>query len=386
MPWLRAGTVAVTNGSTTVTGTNADFAANARTGDSFVGPDGLNYEVANVASATVISILPAYKGPTASGAAYAIMPVQGYDKMLSDAFNNLNNQFGPKLAALGTTGNYDKLPVSKGGTGGDTPAAGRAGLQLGSAAVLVAQTSPLDVTANAAMVVGAGGLLSTTQNFETGSAGWIGNRFRGWNGALATDGPPISVASYGIELGYSTNRKFAAAIGIDGDLWVAGGTAAGFQASWNKKARAGANSDITSLTGLTTALSIAQGGTGAKTVAAAVTALGLDVATITNANGTAIRFPDGTQICTGYVNAPSLAIVDVRGSCFAGPYLAPPMFASAFIQPPVATMSIVGNTGLIWVTGAVAPTTTYFQGAYAMSPYSVTASAYISYMAVGRWK
>ena len=33
----------------------------------------------------MISILPAYKGPTASGAAYAIMPVQGYDKMLSDA-------------------------------------------------------------------------------------------------------------------------------------------------------------------------------------------------------------------------------------------------------------------------------------------------------------
>ena len=386
MPWLRAGTVAVTNGSTTVTGTNADFAANARTGDSFVGPDGLSYEVANVASATVISILPAYKGPTASGAAYAIMPVEGYSKASADAINAWRGLYGTKMAALGTTGNYDKLPVSKGGTGGDTPAAGRAGLQLGSAAVLVAQTSPLDVTANAAMVVGAGGLLSTTQNFETGSAGWIGNRFRGWNGALATDGPPISVASYGIELGYSTNRKFAAAIGIDGDLWVAGGTAAGFQASWNKKARAGANSDITSLTGLTTALSIAQGGTGAKTVAAAVTALGLDVATITNANGTAIRFPDGTQICTGYVNAPSLAIVDVRGSCFAGPYLAPPMFASAFIQPPVATMSIVGNTGLIWVTGAVAPTTTYFQGAYAMSPYSVTASAYISYMAVGRWK
>lgn len=114
MPWQRTGTVAVTSGSNTVIGTNVDFAASSRTGDSFIGPDGVNYEVANVASATVISILPAYKGPTASGAAYAIMPVQGYDKMLSDAFNALNNQFGPKLAALGTTGNYDVLPVNKG--------------------------------------------------------------------------------------------------------------------------------------------------------------------------------------------------------------------------------------------------------------------------------
>lgn len=117
MVWQRAGTVSVQNGSTTVTGAGVDFAASSRVGDSFVGPDGATYEVANVASATVISILPAYKGATASGAAYAIMPVQGYDKMLSDAFNSLNNQFGPKLAALGTTGNYDVLPVAKGGTG-----------------------------------------------------------------------------------------------------------------------------------------------------------------------------------------------------------------------------------------------------------------------------
>ncbi|WP_258189704.1 hypothetical protein [Pseudomonas simiae] len=117
MVWQRAGTVAVENGSTTVIGTNVDFAASSRNGDSFIGPDGVNYELVNVASSTVISIQPAYKGPTVSGAAYAIMPVQGYDKMLSDAFNNLNNQFGSKLAALGTTGNYDILPVSKGGTG-----------------------------------------------------------------------------------------------------------------------------------------------------------------------------------------------------------------------------------------------------------------------------
>ncbi|WP_176469827.1 hypothetical protein [Pseudomonas sp. Irchel 3A5] len=119
MPWLRGGTVAVTNGSTTVTGTNADFAANSRVGDAFIGPDGFNYEVANVASPTVISIIPAYKGATVSGSAYAIMPVNGYPKLLADSFNNLNNQFGAKLAALGTTGNYDILPINKGGTGAD---------------------------------------------------------------------------------------------------------------------------------------------------------------------------------------------------------------------------------------------------------------------------
>lgn len=130
MVWQRAGTVAVQTGSTTVVGTNLDFAASSRNGDSFVGPDGSTYEVANVASSTVISILPPYKGPTVSGAAYAIMPVQGYDKKLSDAFNALNNQFGAKLAALGTTGNYEVLPLEKGGTGGSTKEEAQAALEI----------------------------------------------------------------------------------------------------------------------------------------------------------------------------------------------------------------------------------------------------------------
>ena len=149
MVWQRSGTVSVQTGSTTVAGANVDFAASSRVGDSFIGPDGVNYEVANVASSTVLSILPAYKGPTVSGAAYAIMPVQGYDKMLSDAFNALNNQFGPKLAALGTTGNYDILPVDKGGTGAITAPAARANLGLGTAATFNTGRAPGNVNSSA---------------------------------------------------------------------------------------------------------------------------------------------------------------------------------------------------------------------------------------------
>lgn len=158
MVWQRSGTVAVQNGSTTVVGTNVSFAATSRVGDSFIGPDGVNYEVANVASGTVISILPAYKGPTVSGAAYAIMPVQGYDKMLSDAFNNLNNQFGPKLAALGTTGNYDTLPLNKGGTGATDQVGARAALGLGTAATSTLVTSTSDATLGRSLIVGYGGI------------------------------------------------------------------------------------------------------------------------------------------------------------------------------------------------------------------------------------
>ncbi|PBP53464.1 peptidase S74 [Pseudomonas syringae] len=117
MPWSRSGTVAVTQNSTTVTGTGTNFASTSRLGDAFNGPDGRRYEVSNIISETVLAILPAYMGVTVSGAAYFIEPVQGYPKALLDAFNTVNQRWGNALAALGTTGNYDILPLAKGGTG-----------------------------------------------------------------------------------------------------------------------------------------------------------------------------------------------------------------------------------------------------------------------------
>lgn len=128
MPWHRLGTVSVTQNSNTVTGVNTAFAANTRIGDAFIGPDGRQYELGNVASDTVISIIPPYLGATASGASYAIAPIQGYEKALADQVRDWVNTYGAKMAALGTTGNYEILPVEKGGTGGTDGATARAGI------------------------------------------------------------------------------------------------------------------------------------------------------------------------------------------------------------------------------------------------------------------
>jgi len=117
MPWYKTGTVACTQNSTTVTGITTAFAANSRVGDAFLGPDGRWYEVANIASDTVLSILPAYQGATVGAGSYAVAPMQGYVKASADQLRSIVNTFGDKLAALGTTGNYDTLPVGKGGTG-----------------------------------------------------------------------------------------------------------------------------------------------------------------------------------------------------------------------------------------------------------------------------
>lgn len=83
MAWYKAGTVSVTNGSTAVTGNLTQWVDNATQGQSFIGPDGGNYEIASITTATALTLARPYLGPTASGAAYAIMPVQGYQRDLT---------------------------------------------------------------------------------------------------------------------------------------------------------------------------------------------------------------------------------------------------------------------------------------------------------------
>ncbi len=134
MPWYKAGTVSVALNSNTVTGSGTSFIANSRVGDAFLGPDGRWYEVTNIASDTAMAISPNYLGATTSAGTYALAPMQGYVKASADALRALVNEFGPKLAALGTTGNYDVLPLAKGGTGATSAAAARTQLGLGPAA------------------------------------------------------------------------------------------------------------------------------------------------------------------------------------------------------------------------------------------------------------
>jgi hypothetical protein len=130
MPWYKAGTVSVAQNSNAVTGANTSFIANSRVGDAFLGPDGRWYEVTNIASDTAMAISPNYLGATTNGGTYALAPMQGYVKDSADALRALVNQFGTKLGALGTTGNYDTLPVNKGGTGGTDSSTALSGLGL----------------------------------------------------------------------------------------------------------------------------------------------------------------------------------------------------------------------------------------------------------------
>lgn len=283
MPWYRQGTVAVTNGQTTVTGTGTSFAANGRVGDAFQGPDGQWYEVTNIASPTVMSILPAYLGATAASGSYGLAPMQGYVKESADRLRQLVEQFGSTLALLGN---------------------------------------------------------------------------------------PADVAALRANIG-------AAARGVNGD--------------------------ITSITGLTTALSIAQGGTGAKTAAAARTALGLKTAAVadivgtvsqaggvptgaiiergSNANGEYTRYADGTQECW-FMASDTTAINAALGSGFrSGGFIW--TFPIAFSALP----RCIATPFLTSCTGAAINASSAASCAYVYTAPAVQASSSMSVylFAKGRW-
>lgn len=287
MPWYREGAVAVTAGQTTVNGTGTNFSLNARVGDAFQGPDGRWYEVANIASATVMGILPAYQGATVAAGAYGLAPMQGYVKEAADRLRQLVDQFGGTLALFG----------------------------------------------------GASDVVTLRSNIGAASRG--------------------------------------------------------------------ANSDITSLSALSTPISVGQGGTGSNTPAGARSALGLKSAAIadilglvsqaggsptgsifergSNANGEYVKFADGTMICAGLKDLGSQTFVAIGGIFYTGAF-SPISFPAAFVGIPKTSIGILSSSGLAWASqGSSFATTTATPAFYVMNPSGSTNSLTAVYTAIGRW-
>lgn len=207
MPWYRTGTVAISAGQTTVTGTSTNFSLNARVGDAFQGPDGRWYEVSNIASSSVLSILPAYQGPTVNGGSYGLAPMQGYVKESADRLRQLVEQYGSALALLGNPvdaaalrlnigaagrgensditalpGLTTAITIAQGGTGSTTADGARSSLGLGDAA-----TKNVGASAGQVMGVGAGGLLGSAPSISN-MHNVLNTEFR--SAAVASNQPP----------------------------------------------------------------------------------------------------------------------------------------------------------------------------------------------------
>lgn len=332
MPWHRLGTVSVTQNSSTVTGVNTAFAANTRIGDAFIGPDGRQYELANVASDTVISILPPYLGPSASGASYAIAPVQGYQKGLADQVRDWVNAYGQKMALLGTTGNYDILPLSKGGTG-------------------VAVNSNTELMAALGIMPTAGGAYAPILNslrVITGAVPSGSGGFFGWNETGNGSGMSGAVS-------FTCNQ---------------GGGTGGF--SWrtvNQANTAGGPFMTYSYAGV---LNVPVG----------LQLAGRNVVESgSNVNGTWVRFADGTQICT-FTTAATTATTAQGNGWMSAPsvWTFPAAFASGS-EPVFNGMPNTGN-GVMTQNGPPTPTSVSWSR---MAFYNDATGRASRLMAIGRW-
>ncbi len=109
MAAYRTGTVAVTSGSRTVTGSGTLWAVTVSPGDEFTIcdanalPTGGRYEVETVNSNTSITLVQNYQGATASGLAYAVMNMAGNQSVPQFA-NRLSQFFDKQQATLNAPG------------------------------------------------------------------------------------------------------------------------------------------------------------------------------------------------------------------------------------------------------------------------------------------
>ncbi|WP_367863114.1 hypothetical protein [Pseudomonas guariconensis] len=329
MPWYRTGQVAITAGQTTVTGTGTSFSANGRVGDGFLGPDGRWYEITNIASNTVLSILPAYQGATVSGGSYAVAPLQGYPKTLADKFNDIANQWGSTLAGLGTVSTENVVPVAKGGTGGTTQADARLGLGLGTASTTDSTTSTEDATLGRSLRVGDHGVGRTNNATGNLPAGALIGAIAANSFFAAADSAPSDWpgGAGNLPMGFNISRS----ANVGAQFAMSSGAAAGAY----RRAR----------------ISSASWGAWAKLLEAT------DFVTVTNANGTAIRLPDGTQICLLNISVTDQAIDSsyssgsvqlyqgVRSWTFPAVFTAPPtVIPGAFRHGSGASWSALGGT------------------------------------------
>lgn len=101
MAWYDTGTVSVTNGSATVTGSGTAWSAAVNIGDAFYGPDDKIYEVQSVGSNTSITLADNYEGTTASGQSYKIVPTQGLAASLATDISTLITDFQTVVDDLG---------------------------------------------------------------------------------------------------------------------------------------------------------------------------------------------------------------------------------------------------------------------------------------------
>ena len=122
---------------------------------------------------------------------------------------------------------------------------------------------------------------------------------------------------------------------------------------------------------------------GAEAIQANFTAIG-EIEKGTNANGTYVKFADGTMVCYGRVTLNSLNMQSAWGSLFISANL-PTTFPATFFAAPVVsvTMENLTGDGAIWMNES--SDVGSFNGRFVRGA-ALTFAGTMGWMAVGRWK
>ena len=117
-----------------------------------------------------------------------------------------------------------------------------------------------------------------------------------------------------------------------------------------------------------------------------LTAAQTAITTGNNANGTWIRFPDGTQICTKTVSV-SMAINTAEGSLYYGTRTTLGDFAMPFTEAPAeSVLQTTGPSALLDVTRDITASSAGSINLYKSTVTNQTVSYSIHVIAIGKWK
>ena len=152
MAWYDTGTIAVTNGNATVTGTGTQFISGAQVGEAML-IDNVLYEIQSIVSATSITLADNYLAATQSGLTFKIVPTQSLVADLSASVTSLISDYST-IANNAGAGKFNDGTVTSPGiqflqdsdNGLYRIGSNNWGLVAGGAKIVDVSTSGIDVT------------------------------------------------------------------------------------------------------------------------------------------------------------------------------------------------------------------------------------------------
>lgn len=313
MAWYRSGTVALTNGNTEVVGTGTQFLNNVKAGDIFIGPDGLLYEIASVNTSTGIILQIGYAGASVNGATYEIVPTTINLKQLAQRVADLialyneipqdvsASQDAAAASAAAAAASRTSAATSETNAASSATSASTAAAQLAAALLtfnklwLGPHTSD-PTTDNNGEALQEGAMYENTSTTPAKIRIYHNGQWQGYSAdaEAATAAAQLSAANAAASESNAASSASAATVSATAAAGSASAAAQSAQVAQNATdgkmdksanlsdvaavstarrnlgaAASGKNSDITELTGLTTALSVGQGGTGLSSQGAA---------------------------------------------------------------------------------------------------------------------